>query len=277
MAATKPSYKTSELTEETNLFFTDARAVAACAGTYLPLSGGIIDSGASDTPLVVKSKASTTWIKFESSDNASRYLGVGNSNSILYLNDSGAFSLYHAGNFNPSDYLPLTGGTMSGRLKLAGAGTAWLTFEAPNGNTAYGSIGVANDHTAVFNDGISTKTLIHSGNIGSQSVASATKLATARTIWGQSFDGTGDVDGVFTTSEDFIIDTTKYSDVYWARGICWRQNGYELGNLCYTAVSDRRISIVHGAYNSRVGLHILSNVNVIIVTTSDNGAKLQVV
>lgn len=31
-------------------------------------------------------------------------------------------------------------------------------------------------------------------------VASATKLATARTIWGQSFDGTGNVDGDFTQS-----------------------------------------------------------------------------
>lgn len=37
--------------------------------------------------------------------------------------------------------------------------------------------------------------IIHSGNISSQSVASATKLQTARRIWGQSFDGTADVNG----------------------------------------------------------------------------------
>ena len=36
---------------------------------------------------------------------------------------------------------------------------------------------------------------IDSSNIGSQTVASANKLTTARTIWGQSFDGTGNVDG----------------------------------------------------------------------------------
>lgn len=41
----------------------------------------------------------------------------------------------------------------------------------------------------------SWKTVIHSGNIGSQTVASATKLATARSIWGQSFNGTADVNG----------------------------------------------------------------------------------
>lgn len=40
----------------------------------------------------------------------------------------------------------------------------------------------------------SWKTVIHSGNISSQTVASATKLQTARKIWGQSFDGTADVD-----------------------------------------------------------------------------------
>lgn len=41
----------------------------------------------------------------------------------------------------------------------------------------------------------SWKTVIHSGNIGSQTVASASKLVTARKIWGQSFNGTADVNG----------------------------------------------------------------------------------
>lgn len=41
----------------------------------------------------------------------------------------------------------------------------------------------------------SWKTVIHSGNIGSQTVANATKLVTARKIWGQSFNGTADVNG----------------------------------------------------------------------------------
>ena len=41
----------------------------------------------------------------------------------------------------------------------------------------------------------SWKTVIHSGNIGDQTVASATKLVTARNIWGRSFDGTTDING----------------------------------------------------------------------------------
>ncbi len=39
--------------------------------------------------------------------------------------------------------------------------------------------------------------VIHSGNIGSYNAGSATKLQTPRTIWGQSFDGAGDIDGAF--------------------------------------------------------------------------------
>lgn len=39
----------------------------------------------------------------------------------------------------------------------------------------------------------------------SDNVASATKLATARTIWGQSFDGTGNVDGMFSGTKGMKI------------------------------------------------------------------------
>ena len=39
------------------------------------------------------------------------------------------------------------------------------------------------------------RNIIHSGNIGSQSVASATRLQTARNLWGNSFNGTADISG----------------------------------------------------------------------------------
>ena len=71
-------------------------------------------------------------------------------------------------------------------------------------------------------DGYQTwRELIHSGNIGLQSVnyantsgactgnaATATKLQTARTIWGQSFDGTGNVDGRLILNYSNITGTT---------------------------------------------------------------------
>ena len=40
--------------------------------------------------------------------------------------------------------------------------------------------------------------LIHANNIGSYNAGSATKLATPRTIWGQSFDGSKDISGLLT-------------------------------------------------------------------------------
>lgn len=45
-----------------------------------------------------------------------------------------------------------------------------------------------------------SKLLINGTNITNINVASATKLQTSRTIWGQSFDGTGNVDGLLTVT-----------------------------------------------------------------------------
>lgn len=52
----------------------------------------------------------------------------------------------------------------------------------------------------VTNDNVNNawRDIIHSGNINSQSVASATKLQTARKLWGQSFDGTADISGTLS-------------------------------------------------------------------------------
>lgn len=59
-------------------------------------------------------------------------------------------------------------------------------------NTACGSaIGIKDDGTPYYD----SYELIHSGNIGSYNAGSATKLQTTRTIWGQKFDGSGNVDG----------------------------------------------------------------------------------
>ena len=55
-------------------------------------------------------------------------------------------------------------------------------------------------------------TLLHSGNVGEYNAGSATKLATARTIWGQSFDGTGNVSGdLYFNSVAFISNGVGYT------------------------------------------------------------------
>lgn len=53
------------------------------------------------------------------------------------------------------------------------------------------------------------KELIHSDNIGSYNAGSATKLQTARTIWGQSFDGSGDISGLLTNVDGIRGSTTN--------------------------------------------------------------------
>lgn len=50
--------------------------------------------------------------------------------------------------------------------------------------------------------------ILHSGNISSYNAGSATKLQTARTIWGQSFDGTGNVtNDLYLPNHKFIYGT----------------------------------------------------------------------
>lgn len=70
-------------------------------------------------------------------------------------------------------------------------------YNTQDGNmTDVGYLGAASDGKPVYiNSGGSVFDLIHSNNIGLFNAGSATKLATSRTIWGQSFDGTADVSG----------------------------------------------------------------------------------
>ena len=60
--------------------------------------------------------------------------------------------------------------------------------------------------------GVNTwREILHSGNIGSQNAGSATKLQTARTIWGQSFDGTGNVTGNLYLGSNILYGGNNYN------------------------------------------------------------------
>lgn len=126
------------------------------------------------------------------------------------------------GNVIASTYLPLSGGTMTGNLKKRKTGQNFITFEDSVGNT-YGYLGFNGVNTPIYipSEANIIYTLLHSGNYNSYSpkldgtgatgtwginisgdASSATKLATARTIWGQNFDGTGNVSGAMTGVTD---------------------------------------------------------------------------
>ena len=91
---------------------------------------------------------------------------------------------------NFSNYaLPLSGGTMTGALTIKNAlpgiilhrdsGNPYIRFIGGSDNTNYGELGANTGGNLVFWDSLGTspswKTVIHSGNIGSQSVGNATK------------------------------------------------------------------------------------------------------
>ena len=128
-------------------------------------------------------------------------------------------------------YLPLSGGTITGNNLRIGASNNYQsantlifnnTSETANYgtnirhyyNNEYQGLLIYPNYGLYYSDNGTDYPLIHSGNIGSQSVESAAKLTTARSIWGQSFDGTGDVkNGINITSYFSSGSVTKVSDL----------------------------------------------------------------
>ena len=90
--------------------------------------------------------------------------------------------------------------------------------------------------------------LINGTNISNINVASATKLQTPRTIWGQSFDGTNNIDGTLTITNSGSDDPHIISTV-----AKW-----------FHIVSKYKLVLYAGDYNSsqRDAINILSNHNV---------------
>lgn len=81
----------------------------------------------------------------------------------------------------------------------------------------------------------------HLSDILASNVASATKLQTTRTIWGQSFDGTGNVKGdlVLYAAEDGNMNSE-------AGKLCFHgMNGFGWGNGCYIT------GIANGSYGRK--------------------------
>ena len=101
-------------------------------------------------------------------------------------------------------------------------------------------------------------------------VASATKLKTARSIWGQSFNGESDVDGVLYMTNSGATATKA--------GVL----GFD-SNTLYVGYSNVLFDVALNGYNnvflktrSTIGLTLNSSGNVLIGTTTDSGYKLDV-
>lgn len=102
--------------------------------------------------------------------------------------------------------LAISGGTISGNLSISTNGwgnqlvlngidsNAGIEFQYSSSTTATLYCAQNNPYWQIGN---AVYNILHSGNIGSYNAGSATKLQTARTIWGQSFDGSKDINGTF--------------------------------------------------------------------------------
>lgn len=201
-AATKPSYAFSEITSKPTTLagygITDA----------LSVNGGTINN-TTTSPLVLNSTHSSgqSILTFRNNGknkatvgyadnnygvwlynfNGGNYLGVKNDGTPHYNGNT----LYHTGNFNPADYLPKSGGTLTNSLAVS-AGTISSTRTSTRRAVFYKNasasmdagtyiIDVSDSGDAVLKltyDNLTWKdnSIIHSGNIGSQSVNSAIKL-----------------------------------------------------------------------------------------------------
>lgn len=126
--------------------------------------------------------------------------------------------------------LPLTGGTLSGSLwsgttsdtverqvgVASGAGTIYMyAHSGSTGNRGIYTQNAAGTYANVITVDQNNKVTLY-GN-----AATATKLATPRTLWGQSFDGSANITG------NLISPTTASS---WLDGLRYTQGAYNVGD-----------------------------------------------
>lgn len=151
---------------------------------YLSVNGGTITSN-SNTILTLKGGASNSYsvAYFMNGDTYRGYVGWGEAygfglyhytqNAYLGIKDDGTphyngNTLYHTGNFNPADYLPKSGGTISGgfgalTIKRTSAYASGIKYENNSGVLGYLGFNGSEPYFWDANQS-NAKALIHSGN-----------------------------------------------------------------------------------------------------------------
>lgn len=274
----------------------------------LPLSGGTINGDL----FIANNYGGLVFSNTSNNSNAFLFYN-GNADWYVTNKDWGAgYKIWHEGNFTPSNYLPLSGGTMTGNILLGGTTTnkigtnivdttSWQEFTHQNSH-GYIAIGPFNDSVAhIYTDRpsfyfnkelyVNSAKVWNAGNDGSGStldadlldgkhlsdilasnVASATKLQTARTIWGQSFDGTGNVDGkILLTSWDNDGIGLRFQNS--TKGVAYISMYAADGNAYIFGQNGNRFLINHNVYGDI--FNVLGD-NVSIGTVLNVGFKLAV-
>ncbi|MBQ5922438.1 MAG: hypothetical protein IIW91_03735 [Alistipes sp.] len=277
-----------------NGYATQSWVNTALAG-YLPLSGGTLTDAltvkGSGSPLTVhRTQSLASVVKFVNTDGNLGWLGVDIDKTAIFMEASGVIKkLLHSGNY--SDYaLPIKGGMIYGNgADLLGInridGNPAIVFY--HNNTTMGRLGFDTSGDAVAQVGGEYKKILHAGNYSNYALpkdgtaASATKLATPRTIWGQSFDGTGNVlankgVGLMSTQNYYGLSILPDTSVYGVRTFLTYDEGSTMGayeiSTSYT-VGGLSIGVATGLeYNTTIIPSAASYTPVVVIKKNGNVA-----
>lgn len=127
---------------------------------------------------VIKFKSGSSGyclIQLIDSDNVTRYIGWDSTNGMNYHDGSAWRNVWHSGNFTPSNYLPLSGGTMTGALAINPTNSAiplsiksshptdvWI--ELKNNSNAIFYFGYTATNGLTYQAAGTNNTIYHSGN-----------------------------------------------------------------------------------------------------------------
>lgn len=195
---------------------------------YLPKTGGTLTGSTADI-LTITRTSSNPKILFKSGDTTLGYLGISSGKGPTFTTHEGTeYALIHSN--NASSLTVANAKALDGKkLFSGGEGVVYVTADGVLEIGSYidfhvGDIG-GDYSTRMKAPIVKSRNFINlpsvTGTLAltTDNVASATKLQTARSLWGQSFDGTADVNGdlistgkivgqtgVFDTSDETLKD-----------------------------------------------------------------------